>query len=172
MRWHYRLRQFFMRVWARMSPPDKELAQSILSEEAYLLFSEMSSGDQSHSLCVLRALRQTAEVSPELEQAALLHDVGKAGAGLTLFHRALIVLLEATRVDWLERLAIADSHSWRYPFHVHLSHAEMGAARCARAGCSSRTVMLVRYHEADLDAVDDASLREQLAALRRADNRH
>lgn len=150
---------------------DHSMAQAVLPDAAYKLFEEMPPGDRTHVLCVLRALREKGPVLPDVEQAALLHDVGKVGGGLTLLHRALIVLLSGVNAHWLDRLGTPDPVSWRYPFYVHGHHAELGARRCEQAGCSPLLVALVRHHESALDIVDDPGLREQLAVLRMADDK-
>jgi hypothetical protein len=171
MRWLYRARQFGMRLAARYKPLDHQPARDVLSEAAYKLYAEMSPGDQVHALCVLARVQSMGQSSSALEQAALLHDVGKAGSGLTLGHRVLIVLVRWLHGDLLVRLAQAQRGSWRYPFYVHVHHAELGARRCAQVGCSQRTIALVQYHGLDsLARLDDPDLREELGVLQRADN--
>jgi len=170
MRLGYRLRQFRMRLKADDAAVARETARRTLSKAAYKLFEEMAPGDQVHALCVFRVLSDTKMVSTDVLQAALLHDVGKARAHLTLPHRALIVLLEWLGGELLQQLALADPRSWRYPFYVHLHHPELGALRCRETGCSPLTVALVRDHELPLeDVVDVPGLGESLIALKKAD---
>lgn len=159
-----------MRVRTPTALVDSGIAQAVLSDAAYELFAKMPPGDRAHGLCVLAALRREGEVSPHVEQAALLHDVGKMNGGLTAVHRALIVLLDRANSRWLDRLAIAAPESWRYPFYVHLCHAELGALHCEWAGCAPVAVKLVRYHESDPREIGDPDLRQYLVALRRADD--
>ena len=170
MRWGYRFRQFLMRRKVDDAAVAREIAQRALPGAAYRLFEEMSAGDQIHALCVFRALGRARTPAAELAQAALLHDVGKAAGRLTIPCRAIIVLLEWVGGGLLKRLALAEPTSWRYPFHIHLNHAELGALRCREAGCSPLTVALVRYHELPSeDAPRDRGLRESLIALKKAD---
>ena len=169
MRWGYRLMQFVMRARPRLTPLDLDTARDVLPGSAYDLFEQMPPGDQVHALCVLRALRRDGTPS-ELEPAALLHDVGKAHGRLTLGRRTLIILLEDLGHNWLERLASPDPTGWRYPFYVHLHHAEMGAEKCQEAGCSQLTVALVRHHEGLPEAADGPGLRELLVKLKKADD--
>lgn len=173
MRLWYRLRQGLMRLGSWCLRLDRELAREVLPVVTYGLFVQMPRGDQAHALCVLRALRRSqGACSPELEQAALLHDVGKAGGRLTLAHRALVVLLGWRGAGVLERLAREDPRSWGHPFYVQVRHAELGAVRCAEAGCSPLTVALVCYHEAaSMDAPAMPGLGEALLALKHADDR-
>jgi len=158
-------------LWANESMIAAETAQRVLPAAAYALFRAMTAGDQLHALGVLRLLRQRGNPSPALEQAALLHDVGKAGGGLTLAYRAVIVLLKSLHPSLLERLARAEPGSWRYPFEVQLRHAERGAAQCEQAGCSPLTVALVRHHEdRALDELGQVAWRDDLIALQKADD--
>jgi len=171
MRWGYRFGQFLMRTRAGDAAVARETAQAALPGAAYELFQEMSPGDQVHAVCVFRAVGAARGASVDLLQAALLHDVGKARASLTLPRRALIVFLESLGGGLLERLASPDPKSWRYPFYVHVHHAELGALRCREAGCSPLTVALVRNHKAPVDdVVADAELKEGLVALKQADD--
>ena len=170
MRWGYRVRQCLVRMKASDAAVARETAQRVLPEAACRLFEAMSPGDQIHALCVYRAVGGAEATSADVARAALLHDVGKAGGRLTIPRRALIVLLERLGGDLLERLALAEPTSWRYPFYVHLHHAALGASRCKQAACSSLTVALVRNHELPVErAADDSRLKEALMALRRAD---
>lgn len=173
MKWEYRARQFFMRLFARRQSIDHGLVQRVLSNGTYQLFSRMPLGDQLHAVQVLQDLRRLGHISPDLEQAALLHDVGKVDGSLTLPYRVAIVLLQSISPDLLRRLAVDDPHSWRYPFAVHLEHAERGARLCQAAGCSPMVVALVRYHDASSpDAIPEPALAEAVGLLRLADDRH
>ena len=172
MRWGYRLGQLLMRMKGSDATVARETARRVLPREAYRLFEEMPPGDQIHALCVFRALGGADTAGADLAQAALLHDVGKAKGRLTMPRRALILLLEWLGGDLLERLALAESASWRYPFYVHLRHPELGASRCQEVGCSELTVALVRYHESSVEDLDCAPrLKESLIALKAADER-
>ncbi len=172
MRWGYRVAQLLARLNAHNGPLTDDAVRSILPGAAVRLYQDMSPTDRAHAQKVLLALRQLGQFSPDVQQAALLHDVGKARARLSLAHRALFVLLEWFDKRLLERLADSDSQSWRFPFYVQLHHGEIGAALCAEAGCSPLTVALVRYHELPaVDLLDRPELREGLLALKKADDR-
>lgn len=179
IRWTYRLRQFLRQVRAISAPDNARLASEVLSGEALVLFERMSAGDQIHALCVLAEMRASSHrlrqpLSPHVEQAALLHDVGKAGVRLTVWHRGTATLLQAIAPEWLERLSIDDAHSWRYPFHVQLHHASIGARLCESAGCSTSVVSMVRFHEASAEelehAVKEPLLQAEILALQEADD--
>jgi len=102
--------------------------------------------------------------------AALLHDVGKSGGGLRLWHRVLIVLIKALWPQLLDRLAEEEPRSWRYPFFVHQHHPELGAQLAQAAGCSTTTVALIRRHQEPSANNPLSTHRDKLlAALQEAD---
>jgi hypothetical protein len=168
--WEHRIRQFAVRLLARRSP-DETLVTQVLPAPAQDLYRGMSAGDQRHGQRVLLALRGAGSWSREVEQAALLHDVGKSQARLTLAHRVAVVALEALAPRLLARLGASAAPDWRRPFHIHLNHAGVGAELCARAGCSPATVALVRAHQDGEGAELSPELQAALAALHRADER-
>ena len=170
-RWSYRLEQGVSRLRALLLPPDLSPAQRLLSPQAFALFERMGPGDRAHCLDVLDLLQQEGVTCPNLLKAALLHDVGKAEGNLTLAYRTVIVLVRRFRPAGLEWLADPRAGHWRYPFWVHLHHAELGAARCAQAGCSPQVTALVRHHEAAPETIADEPLCAQLALLAAADDR-
>lgn len=170
MRWGYRWRQGWMRLRARRDAIDLATARRVLSGESYRLFAAMPLGDQLHALAVLAVIERSGAPGETLAQAALLHDVGKAGGGLTLAHRTLIILLAWLRPRWLARLGAEAAPRWRRPFYVHRHHAELGAERCAAAGCASEVVALVRHHgDAAAPLAFSATLRAAWHALHEAD---
>lgn len=103
--------------------------------------------DQRHSLNVFYQLSEAGHDDRELLQAALLHDVGKARAGLGICHRVAIVLLRAIRPGLVRGIGSADRRSWRNPFWVHQHHGQLGAELVARRGGSKKLVELVRHHQ-------------------------
>ncbi len=171
-----RFLQGWNRVWAwlRFGLTGDARARQILSPQAYRLFRTMGWGDRAHGLYVLDLLeRDEGAVPPEVAAAALLHDVGKAKSGLTLAHRALVVSLRALAPERLERLGASEGVRWQRPFYIQRHHAEIGAQRCALAGCAPLTVALVRWHDTPMPprALEDESLVRWLSALQKADAR-
>lgn len=147
-----------------------------LCPEAHSLFEAMPSYDRRHALGVLHTLQLGGHTSPDLLAASLLHDMGKTvqwdgekairGDGaLRLWHRVAVVLIRALSPRLLEWIGQDRPGSWRRPFFVQQHHATIGAGLARQAGCSTRTVELIRHHEDPPEQTRDPLL----AALQAAD---
>lgn len=167
-------------MWRALTPrplddADHAILAATLPPGGRALFAAMSRHDQRHSLSVYCALRARGHSDPELLAAALLHDSGKGGGRVRLWMRPTLVLLRAGApglLTWLARPAAGITTGgpdtgigvprWRRPFYYAWHHATVGAELAARAGLSTRVVLLIRTHHdargpaAELYAVDDA----------------
>lgn len=160
----YRVRQF-LGALAPASTADTG-AFLLLTPEARALFDRLSPAYRRHSARVLSRLQAAGHTEHQLLKAALLHDVGKAGAGITLCHRVLYVLLGHWAPGLLHWLAGTPAASgWRRPFYAQANHAALGAAMLSEIGEDPVVVGLVARHH-DLPAQDDPPA---LVALRLAD---
>ena len=156
MRPMYRARQFF-RVFRRFDPDAYLTAASAhLSQEQMVFFCRMSLYDQEHAVEVLRRLDTEGRTEPELMQAALLHDAGKAFIRSGIGRRVANVLIRAVRTD-------ADFA------REYARHAEVGAQMAERAGSLPAVVALIREHHRPLDREPQTAFENMLAALQRAD---
>ena len=174
---HYRVRQFFRALAARVSEEELEQVVCILTPASLTLFRSMAIQDQRHGLDVCAALRQAGHNNPDLLAAALLHDAGKAAARLPAWQRAVIVLLDRFAPRLLARLsqgeqdgrALSLPKGWRRPFVAHARHPEVGARWAQEAGCSPLTVALIRRHQ---DRISNCRTEEDqlLTVLQAADN--
>ena len=158
-----RVRQFVSHVTARVSPDEERQARALLPAAAYELFAGMPTADRRHALDVLAKLRRSGVTDADVLAAALLHDAAK-GTRLRLWHRVAVVLVEAIAPGRVGRLASADPKSWRYPFHLHLHHAELSARAALGAGCSRRMAAFIHGTPAEPDAQLAAALRAADAA--------
>lgn len=167
----YRAHQFFQAIRARREPPDIAPARAILAPPLLALFEAMPAEDQRHVLTVLSDLQSRGETDQPLLEAALLHDVGKAGAGVGLLHRVARVLLWRSWPAGWAWLA-GSATGWRRPFWVVANHAERGAVWIESQGGTAELVALVRQHELPAPEVWQGSdLARWHAALAWADAR-
>ena len=168
----YHVRQFIHSIGARIAPAELDFVGEHLPPAAASLFASLPVQDQRHGLDVAMGLAGSGICDTDVLAAALLHDAGKAGAGLTIFHRAAVVLLQVGRPQWLASLVRPAEGDWRHPFWVHRQHGEIGAALARQAGCSETTVWLIASHHHDSREVADTRRRQLLDALQREDNTH
>jgi len=184
----YRLGQFLSHLWPRpLAPAERAEIETTLGAGLAQLFRRQTAGEQAHSLRVMRTVAAGGgpyAMRPELQQAALLHDVGKSIAPLNLAERALVVLVR--------RLAPSAARRWgagsptggfatggfatggfatglRRPFVTARQHADWGADLCARAGAAPLTVSLIRRHQTRVSAPATPE-DEMLALLQAADD--
>lgn len=165
----YRAGQFFRALAAQVPEEEVEQAIGILTPEAQRLFRRQAAQDQRHALAVYRVLYENGHTNPHLLAAALLHDVGKAAAPLSVWHRTLIVLLGRFAPRLLDDLGLGEPTGWRTPFVTHARHAETGARWAEEAGCSPLTVTLIRRHH-ERPVARSAEEDRLLLALQTADN--
>jgi len=123
-------RRFFGYVTSQPLTSDElDRVRSRLSPELFALFLTMNDADQRHAVEV--AERTGTEL---LAEAALLHDIGKAAAGIGAIERSLATVIGA--------LSIPVSGSWK----TYLEHGEVGASMLEKAGAGPLTVAFARFH--------------------------
>ena len=142
----YRVQQFFSALAARRNPPDIDPARDLLPPQLLALFAQMPAEDQRHGLTVLADLRERGESAEPLLQAALLHDVGKSGAGVGLPHRVARVLFKKPLPPFWRWLSGCPT-GWRRPYWVVANHPSRGATWVGTEGGSKDLVGLIRFHE-------------------------
>lgn len=141
-----RVGQFFGALAAAVSPPDSALAADVLPPKLFEIFERMPAADRRHAFAVFSALKNHGESDLTLLSAALMHDVGKADAGITVVHRVARVLLRSTMPPLWCYLSGWPT-GWRRPFWVVANHAERGAVWVETRGGEADVVGLIRYHE-------------------------
>lgn len=151
--WGAKVRQAWRHVGARVAPRERDSLGTWLRPAELGLFDAMHVADRRHGLDVVEALRRDGVAERDVLVAGLLHDAGKGRTGLlprVLFSlgQAYPPFRTAARVPGLRRsMARLRDHA--------ITSADLAAA----AGCSDRTVGLIRWQEDPRDAVDGERLR-------------
>lgn len=132
-----------------------------LSSAELTLFDSMPVADRRHSLDVVAALRAAGSSDPDLLVAGLLHDCGK-GPQVRLLHRIAWSLGQRYGA-WIWRIS-APLPTFKTGLARLRDHAAHSAELATQAGCSARTIELIRNQEAPTDdagrlllAADEAS---------------
>jgi hypothetical protein len=169
----YRLNQFVTYLWPRpLGANEMAEVERVLGQPLAELFRRQAAGEQAHSWRVMRTVANGAGPyanQRELLQAALLHDVGKTQAPLSLADRTLVVLARRLAPDAAKHWAAGQPRGWRRPFVTARCHARWGAELCARAGAPPLTVSLVRRHQTPVTRPASPE-DEMLAWLQAADD--
>jgi HD domain len=155
--WASKVRQFRSHVRARVRSEERAGLADWLTAEQLALFDSMHTADRRHGLDVVATLRNEGVADDDLLVAGLLHDAGKGPTGV--WPRVAYALGQAYG-SWVWRLA-AVVPSWRPELERLRDHAEASARLADDAGCSPRTVELIRHQDAPVDP--DAGRALQLA---------
>ena len=153
--WVTKVRQTKRHLLARVSVREREAVAAWLTPAQLALFDSMHVADRRHGLDVVAALRAGGETDRELLLAGLLHDAGKGHTGMV--PRILHALGQA-RITW-PALTLVWLPGMRAALTRLRDHAETSAALAERAGCSPRTVELIRWQDEPRDPEAGERLR-------------
>lgn len=128
---------------------------SWLTPAQLALFDGMHVADRRHGLDVVASLRIERVREPDLLLAGLLHDAGKGDTGIW---PRVAYALGREYGTWIWRIARVLPGFAPAIERLRL-HAETSAAMADAAGCSQRTVELIRNQDAPLDPVLGELLR-------------
>ena len=107
----------------------------------------MHPADRRHGLDVAATLRTHGVTDPEVLLAGLLHDAGKGDTGIW---PRVAYSLGQRYGPWAWRVA-GILPGFGAALGRLTGHAERSAELARRAGCTSRTVELIRHQEAPVD---------------------
>jgi hypothetical protein len=109
----------------------------------------MHVADRRHGLDVVATLRAEGVTDPEVLLAGLLHDAGKGRTGVW---PRVVYSLGQGYGRWMWDLAgIVPGAGFRDALARLRDHADASASLAAAAGCSPRTVELIRHQDAPID---------------------
>jgi len=151
----YRIQQVQNNLLAGPLPAQAwEWVTAVLTPHQQQLFRQFTLSDQWHSYRVATMLQEAGHNHPDLLVAALLHDVGKTKAPISVIERSLIVLAEWFFPKRVGQWGGGDPVGWKRPFVVKKQHPEWSAHMAAEAGCNSLAVSLIRRHQNPLSEIN------------------
>jgi hypothetical protein len=130
-----------------VTPEERAALASWTTATQQALFDSMHVADRRHGLDVVASLRADGVTEPDALLAGLLHDAGKGDTGV--WPRVAWSLGEAFGA-WVWRVA-GVLPGFGAALERLRVHAETSARLAAAAGCSARTVDLIRYQDAPRD---------------------
>ena len=142
----HRLAQFWRHTSARVSTQEVHAVTEVLGAQLSHFFLDLPVNDQRHGLDVLKTISRSAVAPPLLlQQAALLHDMGKVGAHLSIIERSLTVLLRAISPKALRGwLWVMPRFAARYA--IYADHARIGAERLSGCGATDLAAVVAEHH--------------------------
>ena len=141
----HRVGQFWRHASARVTPEERASAERILGPLAPF-FVALPVNDQRHGLDVLDTVTDLeAQPSPLLQQAALLHDLGKSEAHFSVIERSLTVVLRAVSPKTLNALQ-RSRPGFARRYGIYADHARIGAERLRAAGATELAAIVAEHH--------------------------
>jgi hypothetical protein len=142
----HRVGQFWRHASARVRSEESLKAEQILGPELAPLFFGLPVNDQRHGLDVLATVtRLEPQPSRLLQQAALLHDLGKSEAHFSVIERSLTVFLKAVAPQTLQNLQ-RSRPAFARRYEIYADHARIGAERLHAAGASDLAAVVAEHH--------------------------
>src|SRR5262245_12148574 len=146
--WANKVRQFRSHVRARVAASERDGLVAWLTPEQLALFDAMHVADRRHGLDVVATLRADAVTEPDVLVAGLLHDAGKGDTGVGP-RIAYSLGQRYGRGVWRTASIVP---GWGAALRRLETHAASSALLAEAAGCSPRTVALIRGQDAPRDA--------------------
>lgn len=160
----HRVGQFWRHASARVTPEERANAERVLGPLAILFFA-LPVNDQRHGLDVLETVTQLeGQPSHLLQQAALLHDLGKSEAHFSVIERSLTVFLRAASPKALKALQRSRPEFARR-YRMYADHARIGGERLRSAGAAELAAIVAEHHA-------NAPQSDVTRRLQRADRRN
>jgi hypothetical protein len=145
--WAAKVRQLRTHLRASVRPDERASLEAWLTAPQLGVFDAMTVADRRHGLDVVAALRADGVDAPDALIAGLLHDAGKGATGIV---PRIVHSLGQAYGPWIPAVA-RRVPGMGAPLGRLEHHPELSAALAAAAGCSPRTVELIRWQEAPRD---------------------
>lgn len=145
--WAGKIGQAWRHVRARVPASERAELETWTTPAQRALFDSMHISDQRHGLDVVAHLRSAGVGEPDVLLAGLLHDAAKGDTGLV---PRVAYALGSAYGHWLWRLA-GLLPGMRGALALLADHPDGSARLAAAAGCSHRTVELIRWQEEPRD---------------------
>jgi hypothetical protein len=155
--WADKTRQAIAHVRARVDPAERSELSGWLRSPELDLFDEMHVADRRHGLDVVAHLRRGGVTERDVLVAGLLHDCAKGDTGIG----PRVAFSLGDRYGAAIWRAAAIVPGWRLAVERLRVHANASAELARAAGCSERTVDLIRHQDRPVDP--DAGERLRLA---------
>jgi hypothetical protein len=153
--WVTKARQAKRHLLARVPARERDAVAAWLGAPQLAVFDAMHVADRRHGLDVVAALRLAGETDPEVLVAGLLHDAGKGDAGML---PRIVHALGQAGMRWVVTV-VGTWPGMRATLQRLRDHAELSARLAESAGCSPRTVELIRWQDDPRDPLAGERLR-------------
>lgn len=161
----YRVKQFWWSLSCKIDKKDIEYINLHLNSEEKKLFTKLKESEQKHCINVAKDAEQICFNKnikcDKIIKVALLHDIGKICNRLTIFDKAVIVILDSISKGKLKKLKRINK------INVYYNHAKIGADMLRIYGYEERFLYLIENHH-NKDQIEDLELN----ILKECDDRH
>lgn len=117
----YRIKQFFLAVFSKITKDEEEFLIKYLDEEDIILFNKLPTHEKKHCINVAKYVIENNDNISELTvKAALLHDIGKINSGLNPIFKGIIVIMNGISEKLTKKLQFIK------PINVYYNHPVIG----------------------------------------------
>lgn len=141
----YRIKQFYWALNSKIDKIDIEFINSILNDKELQLFNMLSTHEKKHSIKVAYDVQKICKDkkvdSMLLLKAALLHDIGKVFAKLSLLDKSIMVLAHNISKGKIKKF------SQYKKINVYYNHGKLGSELLKDKGCNKQLLYLIENHD-------------------------
>lgn len=117
----YRVKQFFLAMFAKITKEDEEFINRYLTKEDLNLFKKLPTHEKKHCINVAKyVINNNHNVSDFIIRATILHDIGKINSGLNPIFKSIIVIMNKVSEKLTRKLQFIK------PIYVYYNHPYIG----------------------------------------------